>query len=144
MKQPLPENLKVQLYEHGKLGRQAWQRGAVEEAESHFIAAWNVLPEPKMDQDFAQSLSSGLVIFYRDTRQFEKAHKWLEVMRVTYGLGPNEYVEFLKGTVCFDSEALDEAFTIFDTLYKKFKARPFQGYDKKYLDFYKKRKTSTK
>ena len=85
------------------------------------------LPEPKIEYDYAQSLSGGLVTFYRDTKQFEKAKEWLTVMRDAYGPGPNIYVEFLAGTVYYDAGMLDDAFAIFDTAYKKFKQRPFQG-----------------
>ena len=104
-----------------------------------FLAAWRQLPEPKIEHDYAQSLSGGLVTFYRDTKQFEKAKEWLTVMRGAYGPGPDIYVEFLAATVYYDAGMLDDAFAIFDSAYKKFKQRPFQGEDRKYLQFYKER-----
>ena len=134
-----PQQIVEQIYEHGKNGREALKRGAIDEAELHFLNTWNLIPEPKLEHDYAQSLSGGLVSFYKDTRQFEKAKKWLEIMKQAYGPEPNDHVEFVSGTVHFEANELDDAFQSFDKLYKKYKQRPFQGYDKKYLDFYKKR-----
>jgi tetratricopeptide (TPR) repeat protein len=127
------------IYEHGRKGREAWQRGELAEAESHFLAAWDVIPEPKVEHDYTQSLSRGLVTFYKDTGQFDKATKWLEVARRAYGPEPDLSVEFLAATVFYDAGDLDAAFAIFDHQYKKFGKRPFEGSDKKYLDFYKQR-----
>jgi hypothetical protein len=61
------------------------------------------------------------------------------VIRDAYGPGPNVDVEFLAATVYYEAGMLDSAFAIFDSLYKKFNQRPFQGEDKKYLQFYKTR-----
>ena len=114
-------------------------RGDIQKAEDRFLDAWRLLPEPKIEYDYAQSLSRGLVIFYRDTKQFEKAEEWLGVVRDAYGPGPDVDVEFLAATVYYDAGMLDDAFAIFDTAYKKFRQRLFQGEDRKYLQFYRER-----
>ncbi len=98
----------------------------------------------KIEQDYAQSLSFGLTIFYRDTRQFEKAKQWLEVVRQAYGPGPDDFVDFLAGTVAFDAGDESEAFRLFQRLYLEFGSRPFEGSDRRYLDFYRKRAKSSK
>lgn len=139
MKKPVPHQIVADIYAQGKAGREAWQRGDIQTAEDKFLGAWRQLPEPKIEYDYAQSLSRGLVTFYRDTKQFEKAKEWLTVMRDAYGPGPNDSVEFLAATVYYDAGLLDDAFAIFDTAYKQFKQRPFQGEDSKYLRFYKER-----
>jgi tetratricopeptide (TPR) repeat protein len=139
MKKPVPHEIVANISAQGKAGREAWQRGDIQKAEDMFLAAWRQLPEPKIEYDYAQSLSGGLVTFYRDTKQFEKAKEWLTVMRGAYGPGPDIYVEFLAATVYYDAGMLDDAFAIFDSAYKKFKQRPFQGEDKKYLQFYMER-----
>lgn len=120
-------------------GRLAWKLGAVNEAETKFLEAWNILPNPKIEQDHAQSLAWGLVEFYRDTKQFEKAKQWLRTMKEAYGPSPNAFVNFLAGTVALDAGDLDEAFALFHELFVKFGERPFEGSDRKYLDFYKNR-----
>lgn len=85
-------------------------------------------------------MPSGNLVFYRDSKQFEKARQWLEVARESYGPGRNETIEFLAATLWYEMGDFDKAFEEFDRQYKAFKTRPFQGKDKKYLDFYLSRK----
>jgi len=142
VKESVPKEIEATIVEKGTLGREAWKSGRISEAENYFLEGWNVLPEPRTNFDFAQSLSRGMVTFYRDTSQFEKAFKWLDVMRESYGPAPNDSVEFLAATVHFETGNRDEAFRIFDDQVKRFKFRPFQGKDPKYLNFYKSRSKS--
>jgi tetratricopeptide (TPR) repeat protein len=144
MSQPATPEIESRISERTALARQAWERGNKQEAENLFLQAWGLLPEPPTEYDRAQSLSRALVTFFRDTGQFEKAKKWLNTMRLAYGPEPNESVEFMAGTVYFDGGESDEAFRIFDALFKKFKRRPFQGKDKKYLEFYNSRASASK
>jgi hypothetical protein len=139
MKKQLSPQILATLTKLAAEGRQAWQNGAISEAEKKFLAAWDSLPEPKTDQDYAQSLSRGLVTFYGDTKQYEKAKQWLQTVRKAYGGGSNPSVDFLAGTVAFDSGDLDGAFHLFHRLYSEFRERPFEGKDHKYLDFYRDR-----
>jgi tetratricopeptide (TPR) repeat protein len=139
MKLDLPEAALATLKKNSKAGRDAWMNGNVTAAETHFLSAWDLIPEPKNTYDYAQSLSGGLTVFYRDTKQNEKAKKWLEIMRQMYSSSNDEHVEFTAATIYFQAGQFDLAFTIFDKQFKKFKARPFEGEDKKYLEFYKKR-----
>lgn len=60
-------------------------------------------------------------------------------MRELYGPGQNEYVEFMAATVYYGAGDLGLAYSIFDKQFKKYKGRPFQGEDPKYLSFYKAR-----
>ena len=138
MKQ-LPEAALLQLKMNSKAGREKWKDGDLNEAERYFLEAWEAIPEPKNEYDYTQSLSRGFIVFYRDTSQFEKAKYWLNVMRAAYGSEASDYVDFTAATVYFAAGELDAAFQIFDTQFKKYKSRPFQGEDKKYLDFYKER-----
>jgi hypothetical protein len=108
MKKPVAPEIIANISAQGKAGREAWQRGDTQNAEDRFLDAWRQLPEPKVEYDYAQSLSRGLVTFYRDTKQFEKAEEWLTVMRGAYGPGPNIDVEFLAATVYYDAGMLDD------------------------------------
>ena len=143
MKQQLPEEALQNLNVSSKAGREAWKNGDTKGAEHFFLEAWAAIPEPKNEYDYTQSLSRGFVAFYLDTKQFEKAKEWLNLMRIAYGheTVPSEYVDFIAATVYFEAGEFDSAFRIFDAQFKKYKGRPFQGEDKKYLDFYKKRAT---
>lgn len=143
----LPKDLSEKIDALCAKGRKAWLQGRLEEAEQCVLTAWNELPEPKMEHDYyPEVLSRGIVTFYQETKQFPKAIKWLDTLEKAYDPdgSKNASVLFKRATVYFDAGRLDEAFSIFDGLYKTFKARPFQGSDKRYLDFYKKRINSIK
>src|SRR5688500_15118782 len=134
MTKSLPEQAVKSIQEYGTAGREAWQRGAIAEAETAFLQAWKVLPEPKSQYDYAQTLSRGMVTFYRDTKQFDKAYRWIEVARAAYGPEVDDFVEFLAGTVYFEAGDLDRAFATFDDQYKKYRQTPFKAKDKRYLE----------
>jgi len=127
------------LREYSKEGRAAWSSGDVERAEEKFLLAWSVIPEPKIDYDYAQSLSRGLVTFYRDVKEYNKAKSWTTVMAEMYGSASDPSVQFLTATVYFDAGELNQAFELFQPLYASFGKRPFEGADKKYLDFVRRR-----
>lgn len=136
MKLKLLENLVSSIQGHSRQGRAALQNGNYDRAEECFLAAWDVIPEPKLEHDYAQTLSRGLVGFYKQVKQYDKALAWVDVMRKAYGPDENVSVEFTAATVHFDAGALDDAFSIFDKQFKEYGKRPFQGEHKKYLDFY--------
>ncbi|WP_346274875.1 hypothetical protein [Burkholderia cenocepacia] len=85
------------------------------------------------------SMARGFVVFYRDTKQFDKAVHWLAEMRKAYGsgTGPDLTIGFLSGTVYFEAGDLDKSAEFFVPLYEQFGNRPFSGEDKKYLEFAK-------
>ena len=138
-RQPLAQSVTAKIEEEGKSGREAWKSGDLAKAERHFLSAWDALPEPKLEFDYAQLLSSGIAEFYRDTHQFEKAWHWIRIMRTAYGPEPNPYPEFLAGTIAFESGELDDAYGLFRPLYERYGSRPFEGRDKKYLDLVRRR-----
>jgi hypothetical protein len=84
-------------------------------------------------------LSRGLVEFYRQTNQYDKAKTWLETVRDVYDVEHNAAsgasVTFLAGAVHFDAGNLETARVLFERLYKEYGRRPFDGSDPKYLQF---------
>jgi tetratricopeptide (TPR) repeat protein len=139
-----PRSIVDDINEQGRLGREALKQGDAARAEEHFLAAWDLVPEPRTSYDYGQVLSRGLVNFYRDTGQFEKAKRWVAVVRDAYGSQHDPSVEFLAGTVHYDAGELDEAFDRFDEIFKEFGQRPFQGARPDYLKFYKRRAAESK
>lgn len=133
---PLPPEVEEKLYEEGDLGRQAWEAGDLARAEAHFLAGWECIPEPRLEYDFAAVIAVSLTQFYRDTGQAGKAAQWLLVAREGYGPGPNPHTEFLAATVHYEAGEPELAFAIFDTLYRQYRKRPFEGEKPEYLDFY--------
>ena len=139
MKSILSPRILEKLARETAAGREAWKNGAIGEAEKHFLEAWNALPDPKTKQDFySQDLSWGMTAFDQATQQYDKAKRWLDIVRQVYGGGPDASVDFLAGTVTFDSGDLGEAYRLFDDLFLRYGSRPFEGSDSKYLKFYQK------
>jgi tetratricopeptide (TPR) repeat protein len=134
----MEDDIANRIKESGAKGRESWSAGKLDLAEKHFLEAWAVLPEPKESNDWSQTVSRGLVSFYQKTSQFEKADKWLKIVRKMYrsSEASDTMIDYMTATVYFDWGKKDEAFALFDSLYKKHKRRPFQGDDRKYLDFY--------
>ena len=60
-------------------------------------------------------------------RTHDEAKQWLEVVRQSYGPISNPSLNFLDATVAFDSGNRDEAFMLFDNLFREFGARSFEG-----------------
>ncbi|MCC2596529.1 hypothetical protein LKR43_09260 [Pusillimonas sp. MFBS29] len=133
---PLPSGAEEKLYEYGALGRQAQEAGDFDQAEKYVLACWNCIPDPKLSYDHAQSLTADLVKFYRDIGQPGKAAEWLPLARQAYGPEPDPYIEFIAATVHYEAGELDQAFELFQRLFKAYKTRPFQGEEPKYLAFY--------
>jgi tetratricopeptide (TPR) repeat protein len=140
-RQELPADLRQQIDDLLRQAGEAARGGEPERSEQLRLKAWEMLPEPKLGWEFySNTMPRNNLTFFRDTKQFDKALHWLEVTRESYGPGRDDSVEFLAATLWYEMGNLDEAFDEFDRLYKAFKARPFQGKDRKYLDFYMSRK----
>jgi tetratricopeptide (TPR) repeat protein len=140
-RQELPADVRQQIDDLLRQAGEAERGGEPERSEKLSLKAWDMLPEPKLDWEFYSNIiPRDNLIFYRDRHQFDKALQWLAITRDSYGPGRNDSVEFLAATLWYEMGNLDEAFDEFDRLYKAFKARPFQGKDRKYLDFYMSRK----
>ncbi|HEN8799746.1 TPA: hypothetical protein U8251_002323 [Pseudomonas putida] len=135
MKKTLNPGAEAKIQNLGKKGREAWSGGNIEEAEKIFLECWATIPEPKFDYDYSQILSGGLVKFFRDTRQIEKAKHWIGIMRNAYDSNTDLEVEFLAATVYYEANELNKARKIFESQYKKYGKRPFEGKDRKYLQF---------
>jgi len=135
MKKPVPLATENIIQALGAEGRHFWSSGNIEEAERIFLECWTAIPDPKLDYDYSQILSGGLVRFFRDSRQIEKAKHWINVMREAYGSSTDLDVEFLAATVYFEANELDRAYEIFEYQYRKYGKRPFEGENQKYIDF---------
>jgi len=99
--------------------------------------AWSIIPEPKIDYKFnSQILIRTIFKFLLEAGFANDAIAWLPIIEALYS-EQDPSVRFMKGKVYFEAGILDSAFIHFDSLFKEFKARPFQGDDPKYLAFYK-------
>lgn len=123
---------------------EARRAGNAQEEERLALEAWDTLPEPKLGWNYYSNIMPfDNVGFFRDVREFDKALRWLDVTRQSYGStpdSPDSAIEFLAATVYFEMGDLDKAFEIFDWQFKNWNKRPFEGENRKYLDFYLSRK----
>jgi len=139
--QELPNDMRDQIDGLLRQAGEAARGNEPERSESLRLQAWEMLPEPKLGWDYYSNIMPrNNLVFYRNTRQFDKAKHWLEVTRESYGPGRDESIEFYAATLWYEMGDFDQAFEEFDRQYKAFKKRPFEGHDKKYLDFYMSRK----
>jgi tetratricopeptide (TPR) repeat protein len=141
---PLPPQAEEKLYEYGALSAKAEQDGDIAAAEKYFLAAWNSIPDPKLAYDHAQSMAVDLAVFYRNIGQAQKAKDWLPMAREAYGPEPDPHVEFVAATIHYEAGELDEAYALFESLFKEYKSRPFQEEKPEYLAFYLDRAKSKK
>ena len=137
----LPEDIRIRVDALLKEAGEYRRAGDVKGRERCALQAWDLLPDPKLGWDYYSNIMpSNNLLFYRDSKQFKKAEKWLEITRESYGPGRDEVIEFYAATLWYAMGGLDKAWEEFDRQYKLGKTRPFQGEDKKYIDFYLSRK----
>jgi len=134
---PLPPALESEFTRYSKEARQARLGGDVEGAERAILAAWAVIPDPKLDYIHGQIMSGVIVEFYRDSAQFEKAQEWLQVATTSYGSEREAVIMLLRGTVAFEAGDLEQAAKVLGSLYSEYGSRPFVEMDPKYLKFIK-------
>jgi hypothetical protein len=99
----LPPENEAAMSASAAKGRLAWKQGDIAAAEASFLEAWRAIPEPRVEYDYATSLARGLVDFYCQTKQYDKASSWLPTVREAYGGGYNPSVELLAAKVAFEA-----------------------------------------
>ena len=112
---------------------EALARGDAAAVERHMLAAWDLLPVPKTDDDDGGRLAAQLTELYRDLGNHAEARRWLEVARESYGPGADPDTEFLAGTVHWAANEVEEAVTVFADLYARWNTRPFHEEPPQYL-----------
>jgi len=133
----LPIEIETALLAYAEEGRRSWRAGDLAAAEASFLAAWRCIPEPQIDHDYAQSMARGLVEFFRETHQIERAREWLGVLRASYKDPNNPSVTFLDATVEFAAGNENIAFRSFEELHRAYGVRCFRGENPAYLKFFR-------
>lgn len=117
-------------------------------AEESLLQAWEALPPPRDEWDFGQLVIQQAIGFYLKTNRPAEAQQWLDPLASSFGSKDDGTVAMISGTVYYEVGDFHAAFERFDFLHEQFGKRPFQGRDKKYLNFYldesKKRGSSKK
>lgn len=144
MRRPtLEQDIQDRITAVAKEGGTHYQQGRLHEALPFILKAWDLIPEPKLKWDyFGQSMSRTLVTTYIKIGEFNNAHTWLKVMREAYDaldIGSDPSADFIEAELNYRSGNLDTAYEIFDSLYKKYKKRPFQDESPDLWEFYQQR-----
>ena len=140
MKKELPKDLDEKINALATSAWTEWQKGDSSIAEASFLKAWDLIPDPKFEYDlYPQALSRRIAVFYRDSKQDSKALEWLDIVKQAYSPlndASLATITFLEATVDFDAGRLDQAFSKFESLYKEYGKRPFEGAEKRFCDFF--------
>lgn len=112
---------------------EALARGDAAAVERYMLAAWDLIPVPKTEDDDGGMLAVNLTELYRDLGKHAEARRWLAVAREAYGPGADPYTEFLAGTVHWAADEAEEAVTVFTDLYARWNTRPFHEEPPQYL-----------
>lgn len=105
-------------------------------AEQALLQAWGALPVPQHEWDFGQLVIQQIIGFYLKTERPHDAQQWLEPLALSFGSANDGTVAMIAGVVQYEAGNLDVAYERFGFLFESFGKRPFQGRDRKYMDFY--------
>jgi len=117
----------------------AWKCGKVEKAADLMEKAWELLPLPREEYDWAQILGNIGTEFFRDAKMITKADEWLTRLRKAYGAPSEttgETIDLLEATIRFEAGDFDRSFALFHKHFKEWKNRIFEGENPKYKKFY--------
>lgn len=134
----LPPELERRFQAYAAAGRDAWrERGDIDGAEHDFLRAWNVIPDPKTEWDWSGSFVGGLLTFFIETGQAQKALAWLPEYEKHYGDTADLHV--WQGIVRFELGQHHAAFEAFQRVHDAYGYRAFRDEDPKYWQFYRER-----
>lgn len=113
-----------------------FSQGNLVAAEQALQSAWIALPSPQYEWDFGQLVIQQTINFYVKANRPTEALRWIDPLALSFGSADDGTVAMIAGTVYFEAGKFDAAYERFEFLFAQFGKRPFQGRDKKYLDFY--------
>ena len=123
-------------------GNESQDAGAYESALEKYGASWDMLPEPKEKWDLAHWIAKCFSEAYLEQEDYNSAKMW--ALRAVETKPPRETSSFIVlGASYLGLGEEGCAIEFFNKAFERGEARAFQGFDKKYIDFfaaYKKRK----
>ena len=110
--------------------------GDLSKALEHYVQAWELIPDPKLEWEISGWVASCLFSIYFDLSNYHAAKEWaltaLDMRDSDIDTAP--LIDL--GMVCYELGQNDEAIKYFDQAYQFGQARAFQGRPEKYLSFY--------
>lgn len=118
-----------------ELGNKMEISGSHEEALLKYASAWSLLPEPPQKWDLSHWIAGCKAQLFFELKKYEDAKKWALISIETKP--PRETSCFIiYGGICYELQDFDEAYSYFHKAFSLGKKRAFDGFDKKYLNFY--------
>ncbi|UXZ94580.1 hypothetical protein K3169_19705 [Pseudomonas phytophila] len=97
--------------------------------------AWGLLPAPATKWDLANWISACISGLFFDVGNYTEAKPWAAIAMETKP--PRETSSFINfAKICYELGEKELAIEYFDKAFKLGKKRAFQGFDKKYLNYY--------
>ncbi|MFZ4701159.1 MAG: hypothetical protein ACOYMG_14010 [Candidatus Methylumidiphilus sp.] len=135
----IPDDIMHQMKELGVQVREALKQGNAEEAQSLLEQGWQLIPEPKSEYNISISKVLASIRLMAQSGKPSLALEWIEELKHLPISAIDAEPDFLTGITHFELGNMGAAFQHFDRSSKMSKGRCFEGEDKKYIDFYKKR-----
>lgn len=136
MRQILDKMLDEAIFAECEAGATERDAGNFELAERHYLKSWDMFPEPKFGWNSSQVRLYAISDFYLGWRQLEKALEWAILVLKTELLEGDGTPLLKVGIIQFEMENLDAAYDSFRRAFTISGKRTFQGFDRKYLNFY--------
>lgn len=119
------------------------ERGDTDAARSAYQHAWDLLPEPKLEWvPLSAWITGSFYNLHFDAADFVAAKQWasrsLQARESDSDTGPL----LAMGMVHYELEEYSDALACFDAAYRLGKARAFQERPKKYLAFYREKRSA--
>lgn len=141
MVKPLDNAIAERVYAEMRQGYTLLKEGKADKAESFFLRAWDLIPDPKFGWDISQITIIRIAKFYRDARKFPEALRWAKDIFRCRPL-PNDAEPYVVlGSIHLEAGELDAAREKFEKAFELAGKRGFDGEDPKYLKFLKEKKS---
>ena len=139
MTNPLPPEIEAAIDNALEESYAAEKKGDLLAAAGWMEKAWELIPLPKEEYDYAQILGLVGTRFFRNAKMLDKAHEWLARLAKAYGDGgaaTQDTLDLLEATIRYEEGDFDRAFLLFHKHFKVWKNRTFENEDPKYKKFY--------
>lgn len=132
----LDKQLDEAIFSECDAGAMESDAGNFELAEKRYLKSWDMFPEPKLSWNSSQVRLYAISDFYLGWEKLEKALEWAMLVFKTELLEGDGTPQLKVGIIQFEMGNLDAAYAVFRDAFTISGKRTFQGFDKKYLNFY--------
>ncbi|MBQ0215619.1 hypothetical protein OSB94_20370 [Proteus vulgaris] len=130
------KNLEIKIIEIVENGNEFHVQKDYDRALKAYLNAWELIPEPKLEWEVSNWISSCIYSAYFDIGNYITAKEWGEIELITKPSDIDTAPYINLGMVNYELEQYDISYNYFEHAYNIGKKRAFNERPKKYLDFY--------